>query len=94
MAPLPEVTGATDGLVAVPWTLDQLEAGGTAGTVRIADGACHDLEGVRTRVDDTAIEMTVLGKTQPGCTSSVASIVAIKLPELLGSRALRPGAAR
>jgi hypothetical protein len=91
MAPLPEVTGATDGLVAVPWTLDRLEPGGTAGTVQIANGACHDLEGVRTRVDETAIELTVLGTSQPACTSSVASIVAISLPEPLGSRTLRPG---
>ena len=91
MAPLPELTGATDGLVAVPWTLDQLEAGGTAGTVLIPGGACHELEGVRTHVDQTAIELTVLGTTHPGCTSSVASIVAISLPEPLGSRTLRPG---
>ena len=91
MAPLPEVTGTTDGLAAVPWTLDHLEPGGTAGTVLIPDGACHDLKGVRTRVDATAIEVTVLGTTQPACTSSAASIVAISLPEPLGSRTLRPG---
>src|SRR5690242_6918879 len=71
MAPLPEVSGATDGLVAVPWTLDTLDPGGTAGTVVIPDGGCHDLRGVRTRVSATAIEVTVLGTSQPACTSSV-----------------------
>jgi hypothetical protein len=93
LPPLPELTGATDGLVALPWTRQDLAPDATIGTVLIPDGDCHDIKGVRIRPGPADIELTVLGTTEPGCTSRVFTVVAIRLPEPLGTRTLRPGPA-
>ncbi|HEX8345093.1 MAG TPA: hypothetical protein VF657_10155 [Actinoplanes sp.] len=95
VAPLPELSGAAaEGLTEVPWSLQELDPGGTVATLTVMNGGCYDVRGVRTDLTPTGVHLTLLAaEPATGCTSAVASIVSVRLPEPLGSRSLRPGPA-
>jgi hypothetical protein len=77
-------------VLSLPWTLREIDSAGTAVTLTVPNGPCHDIKGVRTEIGGTSVTLTVLGTTCAGCDSTIDSIVAVRLPEPLASRQPQP----